>query len=100
MAAELAFYTDADLTRLNTLGLQANARYLAKVSSESALLKVLKSVTAQRLPIQILGGGSNLVLANDVHALVAGVQAVVNRKAMKNASNAYICSMLCYLLYV
>lgn len=70
MAAELAFYTDADLTRLNTLGLQANARYLAKVSSESALLKVLKSVTAQRLPIQILGGGSNLVLANDVHALV------------------------------
>lgn len=70
MAADIAFFTEADLSRLNTLGLPARARYLAKVSSESALLQVLGSVTAQRLPIEILGGGSNLVLAGDVQALV------------------------------
>jgi len=70
VAAELRFYQDADLTRLNTLGLPARARYLARVSSEAALLHVLHSVTARRLPVDILGGGSNLVLAGDVAALV------------------------------
>ena len=70
MAAELKFFENADLTRLNTLGLPVRARYLAKVGSEAALLQVLRSVTAQRLPVEILGGGSNLVLAGDVAALV------------------------------
>lgn len=70
MAAELKFFEDADLTRLNTLGLPARARYLARVGSEAALLQVLHSVTARRLPVDILGGGSNLVLAGDVPALV------------------------------
>lgn len=70
MAADLKFFADADLTRLNTLGLPARARYLAKVGSEAALLQVLRSLTAQRLPVEVLGGGSNLVLAGDVPALV------------------------------
>lgn len=70
MAAELKFFEDADLTRLNTLGLPARARCLARVGSEAALLQVLHSVTARRLPVDILGGGSNLVLAGDVPALV------------------------------
>jgi len=70
VAAELKFFEDADLTRLNTLGLPARARYLARVGSEAALLQVLHSVTARRLPVDILGGGSNLVLAGDVPALV------------------------------
>lgn len=70
MAADLKFFADADLTRLNTLGLPAHARYLAKVGSEAALLQVLRSLTAQRLPVEVLGGGSNLVLAGDVPALI------------------------------
>jgi len=70
VAAELTFIENADLTRLNTLGLPARARFLAKVSSDAALLHVLRSVTAQRMPVEILGGGSNLVLAGNVPALV------------------------------
>ena len=70
MSADLRFYEKADLTRRNTLGLPARARFLAEVGSEQALGRLLDSVTATRLPVQVIGGGSNLVLAGDVEALV------------------------------
>lgn len=70
MAADFTLIEKADLTPLNTLGLPARARYLAKVGSEAALQQVLSSDLAQSLPVDILGGGSNLVLAGDVDALV------------------------------
>lgn len=70
MAADLVFLEHADLTRLNTLGLPARARFLARVGSETALAALLATVTARRWPLQVIGGGSNLVLAGDVAALV------------------------------
>lgn len=70
MAADLMLLEHADLTRLNTLGLPAKARFLARVATESALAALLASVTAQRMPVAVIGGGSNLVLAGDLDALV------------------------------
>lgn len=89
MAAELKFFQDADLTRLNTLGLPARARYLAKVGSEAALLQVLRSLTAQRLPVDILGGGSNLVLAGDVAALVVQ-PCLMGRRVLREQGDAVL----------
>lgn len=66
----LQFERDASLTALNTLGLQSKASYLANVHSETALLEVLKSNIAQTLPVFILSGGSNVLLAETIHALV------------------------------
>lgn len=70
MSAELRLQEQADLKAYNTLGLPARARILAEVTSEDALRDLLASDTARRLPLQVIGGGSNLVLAGDVEALV------------------------------
>lgn len=66
----LQFEQNASLKPFNTLGLNSRARYLASVSSEQELLAVLQSVTAQRLPVFILSGGSNVLLSEYIEALV------------------------------
>ncbi|RZU45032.1 UDP-N-acetylmuramate dehydrogenase [Fluviicoccus keumensis] len=58
------------LTRFNTFGLPARARFLALVDSDQELRRLLLSVTARNLPVLVLGGGSNLVLAADFPGLV------------------------------
>lgn len=74
-----------DLRALNTLQLPAQAEAFARFSSVSELLSLLDSAAANRLPIRILGGGSNILLANNVPGLVlqsamTGVQ-VLSRSA-------------------
>lgn len=66
----MRFIENADLSRCNTLGLPGRARFLARVESEAELQAVLTSVTARNLPVTILGGGSNIVLAGDVPGLM------------------------------
>lgn len=60
----------ADLSRCNTLGLPGRARFLARIDNEADLQAVLTSVTASNLPLTVLGGGSNIVLAGDVPGLM------------------------------
>ncbi len=60
----------ADLSRSNTLGLPGRVRILARVDSEDDLRAVLTSVSARNLPLNVLGGGSNIVLAGDVPGLM------------------------------
>ena len=66
----LPFEQHASLTRLNTLGLQSAARFLATVASEEDLLEALNSDQAKKLPIFILSGGSNVLLAESINAVV------------------------------
>lgn len=58
------------LDRYNTFGVAARARFFAQVASEAELVALLTTVTARRWPVLPLGGGSNLVLAEQVPALV------------------------------
>lgn len=66
----LIFERNASLKSLNTLALNSTASYLATVDSEKDLLAVLTSVTAKRLPVFILSGGSNVLLSEHIAALV------------------------------
>lgn len=66
----LQFEPYASLKPFNTLNLNSRARYLATVSTEHELLSTLNSVTAQRLPVFILSGGSNVLLSSYLNALV------------------------------
>jgi UDP-N-acetylmuramate dehydrogenase len=70
MMQHTRFVEHARLDRLNTLRLPCTARFMADVSTISALHAILTSVTATRLPRLILGGGSNLLLPEQLHALV------------------------------
>lgn len=60
----------ADLTPLNSLNLQARARWLIKTSGQKAFLEALEFAVKQGLPVFPLGGGSNLVLARDLEGVV------------------------------
>lgn len=61
----------ADLSRLNTLGVPGNARFLATVHSVAELQSLLRDPAYLAVPRRVLGGGSNIVLGSDeVDALV------------------------------
>ena len=66
----LQFEQEASLTTLNTLGLSSKARFLVTVDSEQSLLEALNSAQAQQYPVFILSGGSNVLLAESIGALV------------------------------
>ena len=59
----LQFEQNASLKPFNTLSLNSRAKYLASVTTEQELLSVLQSVTAKRLPVFVLSGGSNVLLS-------------------------------------
>lgn len=61
---------NASLKPYNTFGVDARARFLARVEDEAELRTLLGSVTARNLPLLVLGGGSNLVVRGDVEGLV------------------------------
>lgn len=66
----MVFAEHFPLDRYNTFGVRSRARFFAQVTTEAELVALLATVTARRWPILPLGGGSNLVLAAEIPALV------------------------------
>lgn len=62
--------TDYPLQNLNTFGIAARARQFLQVESPAQLRAVLDDPMLSVMPRLILGGGSNLVLSDQVDALV------------------------------
>jgi|TARA_Y100000815_G_scaffold274433_1_gene308506 UDP-N-acetylmuramate dehydrogenase len=59
-----------DLTRHNTLGLVSHARFGGRLSKVPQIAEAVAFVRQAGLPFHMLGGGSNVVLAPDVRAVV------------------------------
>ena len=68
MRAELT--ADADLSALNSFGVQARAAWLARAQNEAQVLDALARADQWQLPVQVLGGGSNVLIVDDLDALV------------------------------
>lgn len=66
------------LAPLTTLGLGGPARYLAECRTPEEVIEALRWASAQRLPVTILGGGSNVVLPDE------GLSGLVLRATMNN----------------
>jgi len=66
--------TDVSLKALNSFGLPAHARRLARIRGDSDVRRVLDSPEVGRAAKLVLGGGSNLVLTRDVDELVLKVE--------------------------
>lgn len=64
------FHEFYPLRRHNTFGFDVHARFAVHVRSESDLLSALADPRAHGLPLVVLGGGSNVVLTQDLDALV------------------------------
>src|SRR5690606_41271774 len=58
---------------LNTLALDARARYLCTAATLEDLLAARDFARARGLSLTVLGGGSNVILAGDIHGLVVRV---------------------------
>jgi UDP-N-acetylmuramate dehydrogenase len=58
------------LKNYNTFGINKNARYFCEVESENEILACIDYSQKIGLPIFILGGGSNILLLNDLDYLV------------------------------
>ena len=55
------------LSPLSTLGIGGPARYYARVSSDDEVRAAVDWARARELPLLVLGGGSNVVLADEGH---------------------------------
>lgn len=54
----------AALAERTTLGVGGSARYLAEAETEADVVEALEFAQAHELPLRVLGGGSNLVVAD------------------------------------
>lgn len=79
----------ADLSTLNTFKVAARARYLAVASSVNELSEALEFAGKSKMPVCILGGGSNTLFVGDFPGLVLQVnlQGRATGKNSKGSSN-------------
>src|SRR6059058_4636014 len=66
--------SDVPLKALNTFGLPATARRLARIRSDADVRRLLDSPELGRAAKLVLGGGSNLVLTRDIDEVVLKVE--------------------------
>jgi UDP-N-acetylmuramate dehydrogenase len=64
-----AIRENVDLQSFNTLGLSARAVHFVELTNEADLAPLLARAKAEAWPVQLLGGGSNIVFAGDVSGL-------------------------------
>jgi len=81
--------TDVSLKALNTFGLPATARRLARIRSDADVRRVLDSPEVGRSAKLVLGGGSNLVLTRDVDEVVLKVE-VDGLRLVETRADAFI----------
>jgi UDP-N-acetylmuramate dehydrogenase len=61
---------NVDLAAFNTFGVHCNARYLAEINSLQDLESALGFAQDEAIPIQLLGGGSNVLFSQDYPGLI------------------------------
>jgi UDP-N-acetylmuramate dehydrogenase len=66
----LTLQANASLQALNSFGLQVKARFLAEAGSDTQVREALVVARERQLALLVIGGGSNLLLTQDVDALV------------------------------
>jgi UDP-N-acetylmuramate dehydrogenase len=65
--------TDVSLKSFNTFGVEARARFFARIERSEDLAAVLADPRVRDLPRVVLGGGSNLLFTGDVDGLVVKI---------------------------
>lgn len=61
---------DVSLKPFNTFGVEVRARLFAEAHDDAEVREALALASARGIPLQVIGGGSNLLLTGDVDALV------------------------------
>ncbi|MDR2316986.1 MAG: UDP-N-acetylmuramate dehydrogenase [Pseudomonas sp.] len=58
------------LKAYNTFGIDVKARYFTQAHSDAEVREALVQARQRELPVQVIGGGSNLLLTRDIDAVV------------------------------
>ena len=61
---------DVSLKPFNTLGVEVNARWFAEAHNDADVREALAEAQRLGVPLQVIGGGSNLLLTRDLEVLV------------------------------
>ncbi len=80
---------NCSLQQHNTLGLSSTARYYVEVNSTAELRAALAFARQRRLPVIPLGGGSNVVLAEMLDALVVRVN-LLGKEILQRTPNGLL----------
>lgn len=80
MTTAAEWQADVELAPLTTFGVRARARWLVTITEEAQLPQALERARSLKLPVWILGGGSNVLFAQDypgviVHMQLRGIKA-------------------------
>ncbi len=87
--SSLVIERGASLRAFNTFGLPASAQTLVRITSEADAKKVVNDPELGRAPKFILGGGSNLVLTQDVDLCVLKIE-IKGRRLLETREDAWI----------
>jgi len=79
--------TDVSLKALNTFGVEARARFFARIERTDQLAAVLADPRVRDLPRIVLGGGSNLLFTGDVDGLVLKIEITGTRELAPTAEH-------------
>lgn len=66
----VTIHKDVSLKPYNTFGIEARAKYFAEVDSITQVREIISLPEINKLPVLILGGGSNLLFTQDFEGLV------------------------------
>lgn len=66
----VTIHKDISLKPYNTFGIEARAKYLAEVTNITQVREIISQPELNKLPVLILGGGSNLLFTQDFEGLV------------------------------
>lgn len=80
---------DYDLTDRNTLALRARSKFGVEIKDAEALPALFETAKALGLPVRILGGGSNVVLAPEYDGITA-IMALKGRRVVEVSDEAAI----------
>lgn len=78
-----------DLSQLNTMGLASRAQLGALISAPGQIEELTALASAANLPLRIIGGGSNLVLREEIPAVV-GIMASKGRVLDRRADGTVV----------
>lgn len=90
MTKLLTFLADFPLQKLNTFGIAARARQFLRVERLEQLQAVYQDPDLLKLPRLILGGGSNLVLPDQVDALVLHMGLMGRQQVAEDEDHVYV----------
>lgn len=79
-AERLAVREDMPLSSMSSMQVGGPARYFAEATDEKQLIELLEWADRGRVPVRILGGGSNVVISD------AGIDGLVIRMSLKGIS--------------